>query len=889
MPYLEEHHIDLAFVHETWIRKSDNHLLKEIEEYGFLAKLQRKPRRLDLGGGVAVIHKKSLKIQEIKMKKYRSFECITCKLITENGPVLFSNIYRPDYSEKNRYTVKKFNAEFSSYLEEVSIHAIPTVFVGDYNLHIETLSNSYRCSNLTQHEVKKKREANAFNCILQNNDLEQLIDVPTHDIGGTLDLLIIQNEGIKINFWEVIDQGIVCESDHFPIIFTIKGRPLVSENKFTFTYQDFTSLNKQLFVKEFADTNILSNAESMNVTDMVLKLNNDLATIIHKQCPTQTKTVIKRSTSAKQWYTDSLRDLKCEKRRSERAWLNCKCFTHREQYDKLLRKYKVACDVERRKHFTKSIDDCQDDAKALHKTVKNLMGDTESSILPSAKSNKDLADQFGNFYSDKIVKLRKEIDETRSITTNDIIYTNDICKENLNSTLSEFCFTSQEDTRKLIRSLNNKHHPDDPIPVWLLKEKEDVFIPVIQSMINKSLIHEAIFPATLKHGTVRPIFKPQKDDTEIHNNYRPVTNTPFLSKLIEKAASNQITSYLEQNNMFPSHQSAYRKQHSCETVMVKIVDDIQQSLSEKKMVMLVLLDMSSAFDTVDQDILLYKLEHHFGISANVLQWLRSYLKGRTFSVRIQNVNGKAYLLIYGVPQGTILGPLLFVLYIHDIVLIGEKYGVSVELYADDSSWYYSFSPLSERSLAIENINKCMCEIKSWMELNYLKVNFDKTETLFLSNPLYHSVFYDKIFCTIQGEDFANDKIQSAKSLGVYLDNNITMNRMVNECVKTCYFNLKKLGGVRRLLSQDVKLKLVMSYVISRLDFCNALYANISKTLLNKLQKLLNACIRFVFNLQNRMDVHECCKVLHLLPVKYHIMFKLLVGFQDNVWICSRLN
>ena len=152
------------------------------------------------------------------------------------------------------------------------------------------------------------------------------------------------------------------------------------------------------------------------------------------------------------------------------------------------------------------------------------MWDTESSILPSAKSNKDLADQFGNFYSDKIVKLRKEIDETRSITTNDIINTNDIYKENLNSTLSEFCFTSQEDARKLIRSLNNKHHPDDPIPVWMLKEKEDVFIPVIQSMINKSLIHEAIFPATLKHGTVRPIFKPQKDDTEIHNNNLPVTN-----------------------------------------------------------------------------------------------------------------------------------------------------------------------------------------------------------------------------------------------------------------------------------------------------------------------------------------------------------------------------
>ena len=138
--------------------------------------------------------------------------------------------------------------------------------------------------------------------------------------------------------------------------------------------------------------------------------------------------------------------------------------------------------------------------------------------------------------------------------------------------------------------------------------------------------------------------------------------------------------------------------------MLKVIDDIQVSIAENKMVMLVLLDLSSAFDTIDQDILLNKLLKNFGISGNALKWIKSYLKGRTFSVRIGNVDGKTCLLIYGVPQGTILGPLLFIIYIHDLVLIGEKHNVSVELYADDSQWYYSFSPLSGRTLAMENIN-----------------------------------------------------------------------------------------------------------------------------------------------------------------------------------------
>ena len=870
MSYMEEHSIDLAFVQETWIKKSDQHLIKEIEEYGYTAKLYRKRRRLDLGGGVAVIHKTLLKIHEVKTEKHRSFECITCKLMTEGGAILFSNIYRPDYSAKNRYTANKFNSEFILFIEELGTHAIPTILLGDYNFHMETLFDSYKCFDSTKYELKKKKEALAFHNILRNNDFKQLVDMPTHELGGTLDLLILQNGSLELTFWDVIDKGIVCDSDHFPIVFTIKGRPLVADKTVTFTYQNFKSFDKQMFTQNLSNLNLLANIELMGVCDMVIEFNENLSTALNMQCPPQVKTVKKRGTLARHWYTDDLRNMKRQKRQCERAWLKCKCFMHKEQYDESLRMYKLACNTERSQYYTNVIEECKDDPKTLHKTVKDLMGDTESPVLPSFKSDKDLADQMGDFYSNKIIKIREEIDNIRTKTT----YTqSDIYHTSLNSNFMSFSSLSDKDTRDLIRSLNNKHHPDDPIPVWLLKQNEEIFLPIIKLIVNTSLM-QGTFPSTLKHATIRPIIKDKDLDKEIFKNYRPVSNTPFLSKLIEKAANNQITKYLEQNNLFPSQQSAYRKHHSCETAMVKIMDDIQQSVSEKKMVMLVLIDLSSAFDTVDQDILLFKLLNHFGITGTVLEWIKSYLKGRTFSVRIQNVNGKMCLLIYGVPQGTILGPLLFVLYIHDIVSIGEKYDVSVELYADDCSWYYSFSPLSERSLAIQNVNKCMNEIKTWMEMNYLKVNFDKTDTIFLSNPLYHSVFYDNICCTVLGKEFANDLEKSVKMLGTHLDNNLTMNKMVNECIKTCYFNLKKLGGIRRLLSQDIKLRMVVSYVISRLDYCNALYANISKTRLTKLQKLLNACVRFIFGLTNNTDVYECSKSLHILPVKYRIMYKL---------------
>ena len=520
------------------------------------------------------------------------------------------------------------------------------------------------------------------------------------------------------------------------------------------------------------------------------------------------------------------------------------------------------------------------DSKALFKSIRNLLGDNETTVYPSSTSDEKLANDMADFYSEKTKSIRKEIQSSKQNKTNkQYMYCNNI-EIIPSSRLTDFEPLTTESVSKLIKSMNNKSHPDNPVPVWFIKEQTEVFAPVFRSIINKSF-SEAKFPSSLKLGTIRPILKDKDGDIQKFQNYRPVTNIPFLPKLIEKAANEQIQTYLKDNNLYPQNQSAYREAHSCETVMFNVINNIQKSVNERKMVMLVLLDLSSAFDTIDQDILIFKLLHHFGISGNVLAWLKSYLKGRSFCVRIKNVNGKKCLLIYGVPQGTVLGPLLFVLYIHDITSVGVKYGVSIDLYADDSQWYFSFSPLHERSGAIENVQNCISDLKCWMEENWLKINFDKTDVIFFGNPSYCSVFNGNLNCIIQKKEFNYRSDLFVKSLGVYLDSSLSMKRMVAETVKSCYFQLKKLGGVKRHLDTDVKLTMVHSYILSRLDFCNSLYSNISVTLLNKLQCLLNSCIRFIYGLsryERNMDSYY--KLSHILPVKYRIMFKLcLLSFK----------
>ena len=165
-------------------------------------------------------------------------------------------------------------------------------------------------------------------------------------------------------------------------------------------------------------------------------------------------------------------------------------------------------------------------------------------------------------------------------------------------------------------------------------------------------------PAVIKHAVVTPLLKKSDLDPEILSNYRPISNLSFISKLLEKYVASQIRQYMDSNDLFDVFQSAYRPAHSCETALVRIQDDILYSLDNRNTVILVLLDLSAAFDTVDHRLLLDKL-HEIGIRDNAHRWIQSYLSQRTQAVKVDNVTSRSVGLCSGVPQGSVLGPLFF--------------------------------------------------------------------------------------------------------------------------------------------------------------------------------------------------------------------------------------
>ena len=215
----------------------------------------------------------------------------------------------------------------------------------------------------------------------------------------------------------------------------------------------------------------------------------------------------------------------------------------------------------------------------------------------------------------------------------------------------------------------------DPVPTRLLKEQLDCIIPLMVDIVNKSLC-SGVFPGCLKQAIVVPLLKKKSLDKNVYSNYRPVSNLAFLSKVIERVVAQRLNSHMDLNNMHETMQSAYKKLHSTETALLYIQNDILNSIDQNKVVLLVLLDLSVAFDIIDHELLINRLSSRLGLSGCVLDWFRSYLKNRSQRVKLDNVLSDHTLLRYGVPQGSVLGPILFSIYVLPLCYIINQLSIN---------------------------------------------------------------------------------------------------------------------------------------------------------------------------------------------------------------------
>jgi hypothetical protein len=241
-----------------------------------------------------------------------------------------------------------------------------------------------------------------------------------------------------------------------------------------------------------------------------------------------------------------------------------------------------------------------------------------------------------------------------------------------------------------IRRLPNKSSPADPMPTSILKQVADLVSPFIARLFNLSL-EAGEFPEHFKVAAITPIAKKPNIDASDVSCYRPITNLSVLSKLLERVVAAQLVDYLRTYNLLPPLQSGFRPGHSTETAVLKVLTDIRHAVDRGDVAALVLLDLSAAFDTVDHEILLQRMSTSFGIQDTAIRWFRSYLINRKQFVRLADTSSLSNV-ISGVPQGSVLGPLLFILYTADLIALIETHDLPAHLYADDTQIYGSCRP-----------------------------------------------------------------------------------------------------------------------------------------------------------------------------------------------------
>ena len=517
------------------------------------------------------------------------------------------------------------------------------------------------------------------------------------------------------------------------------------------------------------------------------------------------------------------------------------------------------------------------DVKALYKKLNRLLG-KENQCLPNSSNCQKVAEDFKSFFAKKVNDIRNSINEENELASDQSSEcTSDINKDNLN-VFEDFQIPSLEDIKDYIKALPNKFCSLDPIPTFLLKDCAEILSPIIHHIVSESLICSSFGTCLLKRAIVKPTIKKEKLDADCLKNYRPVSNLPVISKLLERVVLDQLSEHLEKNNLHATEQSGYRKNHSCETLLVKMMDDILGDIDSGKIVVVVLLDLSAAFDTIDHEILLNRLKTDFGFSRKVLRWFKSYLTGRSFSVKVGHALSSFLELLFGVPQGSLLGPILFILYVKHLEQIARRHGLTIKLYADDSQLYISFHPKSpsEYHDVVAKINTCLEEIRSWMVLNFMKLNDSKTELLIIGKPLVlKSNEFGVVVClgdeVIEPTECKDDKWTS---LGIKFDESLSMERQIN-CVKQkCSWTMGNMRTIRGYLDFGVKIMMVKQLVILRVDFCNALYINLPKRLIKKLASILNNGIRFIFDIKDyKEDLIPYYKEAHILPIVHRINFK----------------
>lgn len=830
--------LHLCAVVETWHDSADSPCLIATAPPGYRYIEKSRPRKVadqltinTNHGGLCLFYASFIGAREIPLPTYNSgLEALAVYVHGARRNALIIILYWPGSTA----VTNAFFDDFSDILERTSTFGCPVILLGDINIHLDIVTDP---------------DAVKFSTILDSHSLTQHISSATHRRGHTLDVFITTSDCPVAS---IVSEPPVL-SDHSFISATVDlqfkhGQPVNIIRR-----RSWRQFNFDKFCNDLQNSALLI-SPPIDVTGLVDCYNKTLTDLLDKHAPfIPSKS---RAHPNAPWYDRRCQLMKAETRRLEREYrmkkseLNLHMWRHQSR---MLRFYLHKRYVE---YWTEAINSNAGDSKALWSKI--------SALLKAPQVSSDIghtADDFANHFQSKVNNIR---------VTTELDAEPEINRRRCNN-LTVMRETTVQEITEIIAKAPSKHCSLDPVPTWLLKRLVPILAITLSNITNVS-IREGVFPAVLKQAIVRPRIKKSTLNPDDLASYRPISNLSFLSKMIERIVSARFTEHAESQNLLPCRQSAYRTHHSTETAIAAVHDEIVRAIDGGNICALVLLDLSSAFDTVDHNTLLNVLNRRFGIKELTLDWFKSYLEDRTQTFHVGQHESGPHSVSCSVPQGSVLGPKEFVAYTEQIEEVISQHSVDHHLYADDTQLIKP-AQLVDIPFVIDSLQQCVFELHRWCASRRLQLNPSKTEIIWFGSRSSLSKMEGIDLALHVGSDVI-EPTSCVRDLGVFLDCELSMKQHIGKVASACFYHLRRLRQVRRILGETVVARLVSAFILSRLDYCNSVLANLPKKSIEPLQRVQNAAARLVKNLGPRDHVSSALRELHWLPVQYRITYKL---------------
>jgi hypothetical protein len=800
---------------------------------------------------------------------------------------------RPDLNIK----IKDDTVELETYWTEIILDKQPNRLIGVVYRH--PINNDKKCAEILNSTLNKIRKENKkvllagdfnfdllkhetvpnisdFLHMMLDNGFQPCITEPTRIVHGNKPSLV---DNIFSNSIETCSSGNLFEkiSDHLPsfvIIQTIKNKPKPKSTRRR-NMKNFNPGNFQadllLLLRELQNFVNPGDAEQA-----YLFFHKKYSAIVNKHAPIQILTRKQQELELKPWITKGILTSTRVKgktfklfKRTQKSEHYKKFKLYRDTINSLLRKSKKQY---YKKYFAEHINN-------MKKTWTGI-----NSILHRQKMQK-VTDIFlninGKLFTDQNTVVNKMNNYFINVAENlaqKIPKPNSKYQDYLKNPNEHSIFLAEvvpHEIDEIIKSLgSNKSGDLYGITSNIIKLGGPVQTQILTLLFNKSLSH-GIFPSPLKNAKVVPIHK--GDSIFELSNYRPISLLPIFSKILEKIMYSRVINFIKKHNILYEHQFGFQNGMSTEFAVSSLVGNIVRCLENKEVGFCILLDFAKAFDTVNHDILLNKLEY-YGIRGIALSWFKSYLSDRMQCTEIGDTQSKLTYIKHGVPQGSILGPLLFLLYINDIVMSSPVF--KFILFADDTSLFYSHKNKHD---AINILNAELSKISQWLAANKLSLNVSKSKLLVFSNQKHDNVNVDTLKLTLNGETLK--EVNFAKYLGVLIDNKLSWKNQIDAIKLKLSKGVGLLAKIRHFVPHNVLRSLYFSFINPHVDYNILNWGMASPTTLDPIDKKIKKAVRIISFKDSDHPSAPLYKDLKILPLSNSLelrqakhMWKLINGF-----------